>query len=248
MFPASVSGHEPNDFFLKLEQEAGRVELWAVIDWNDSQVCSICWISVCVCVWGTLREEKGRYSLSKPAVSLPYWCLCHHRLTDWLLDEHPPDWCDRQLAWCSNPPPKSPPPQNLPSSHHTQSLPLSHSRSRLDSECEQCVFTAATLETDCKTFRGWRGGVGVYPTGGLASVADWCSWSNDEKGPKRHFWWIQAATEPVGNVINEQLSAHFKVHACWCTWTLTKTVKTLSGLILLKAFKWSSLVSWLMNS
>lgn len=64
--------------------------------------------------------------------------------------------------------------------------------------------------------------------------------------PQKTFcWWIQAVTEPVGNVINEQLSAHFKVHACCCTWTLTKQQKFLSGLILLKAFKSSSLsVGW----
>lgn len=84
-----------------------------------------------------------------------------------------------------------------------------------------CVFSA-TLETDFLTFT-----VGVYPTGWLASAADWCNWSGDEKGfflPWKTFcWWIQAtATVPLGNGINEQLSAHFKGHACCYIWNTTK--------------------------
>lgn len=68
------------------------------LKWHSQSVLSVEYL----CVQGTLQQEEDRYSLSKPAVSRPYWCPCHHQLTDWLLDERPPDWCDRQLAWCPN--------------------------------------------------------------------------------------------------------------------------------------------------
>lgn len=84
------------------------------LEWRSQSVLFV----ECLCVRGTLQEEKDRYSLPKPAVSLPYWCSCHHRLTDWLLDEHPFDWCDRQLAWCPNLTARTPP------------QPLSHSRAQ----------------------------------------------------------------------------------------------------------------------
>lgn len=50
----------------------------------------------------------------------------------------------------------------------------------------------------------------VYPAGQLPSLTDWSIWSRDEKWlfcPRRHFF--------------DEIK-HFMVHACWCTWTLTK--------------------------
>lgn len=123
-FSASESALQPNDFFKAWIRSWST---WIVncywLERDSQSVLSVGYL----CVQGTLEEEDDSYSLSKPAVSLPYWCLCHHRLPDWLLDEHPPDWCDRQLAWCPN--------LLTPAPFHMAELSF-------DRECERCgVFS-----------------------------------------------------------------------------------------------------------
>lgn len=140
------------------------------LKWHSQSVLSVEYL----CVQGTLQQEEDRYSLSKPAVSRPYWCPCHHQLTDWLLDE-PSPWLMWQTIGLMSQPPALPHP-----------LPLSHSRTQLICWVwvALCVFPATTPETDFKTFR-----VGFYPTAQLVSLVDWYNWSCDEGAccPKRHF-------------------------------------------------------------
>ncbi len=125
------------------------------LKWLHQSVLSVEYL----CVQNVFHQEEDRYSLSKPAVSLLYWCPCHHQLTDWLLDEHPPDWCDRQLVWCYN---------LLKHTHtptHTRT-PFHKGEPSTDSECEWWLYFHCNKTRDwLKTFR-----VGVYPTGQLASV------------------------------------------------------------------------------
>lgn len=180
------------------------VEVWAVIDSNDP-VSLFYLLKICV---STTHSMRMTVTVSPSLLSV---CLIDADATiGWLLDEHPPDWCDRQLVRCYNPP-------------HTPTSPFTQQNSA------QTVSVNGML---CFPLKQNQRLTSKLLTLGFIQQASWHRQQIDAVGPvmKRDFspqktfwWWIQVATEPLGNGISEQLSAHFKVHACCCCiWTLTK--------------------------
>lgn len=111
---------------------------------------------------------------------------------------------------------------DVPASPRPHPHPFHTAKLSLDSECEwHSVFSLQQPRRLTSKLFGL----------GFIQQAGWHQQQIDAIGPvmKRDFlpqktfcWWIQAAAEPLGDRINEQLSAHFKVHACCCIYALPK--------------------------
>ncbi len=175
-------------------------------------VRSICWISVC---------SEGIPPGGGPLQSLQACCQSA------LLMPMPPPaywliagWTSPWLMWQTIGLVLQPPKTHTHTPTHTRT-PFHKGEPSTDSECEWWLYFHCNKTRDwLKTFR-----VGVYPTGQLASAADWCNWSRDEKrlfAPKDILVMNSSCNRAFREWDREQLSAHFKVHACCCIWTPTK--------------------------
>lgn len=192
--------------FLKPEWDAATVELWTVIDLSGT--VSLFYL-LNICVFGAHSRRKRTVTVSPSLLSA---CLIDaHATTGSLTD----CWMNIPLIDVTDNWPDVP---NLSPNPY----PLSHSRTR----CRQwvwvawCVFAESTPETDFKTFR-----VGVDPAGRLASAADWCSWSCDEKR-------LFAPKDIL--LMNSSSNRAFRE---WNQWTVVCSLQGLCLLLLLNSYQ-----------